>query len=98
MEKAFPLATETILEHPFVKQLQQVLPVTVVLHGSRCRLKLVGTDVAVAVSDFLRARNHETLSGLDGLNEQCSFQNGLMSSGIEPGHAPAHHLHIELSA
>lgn len=61
-------------------------------------MDLLSRDVAHAVGDLFEAGDLEALAGLDGLDEGCSLQQGVVRAGIEPGVAAAHGLDVELAA
>lgn len=58
----------------FPQQPQQILPIEILLHRLRQGFQLLGTDMAIAESNFLRAGNLQALPFLDGLDEQAGFQ------------------------
>ena len=59
---------------------------------------MLSRDVTHAVGDLFEAGNLEALTGLDGLNEGCGLQQGVVGAGVEPGVAAAHGLDVELLA
>lgn len=61
-------------------------------------MDLLSRDVAHAVGDLFEAGDFEALAGLDGLDEGCGLQQGVVGAGVEPGVAAAHGLDVELVA
>ena len=61
-------------------------------------MDLLSRDVAHAVGDFFEAGDLEALAGLDGLDEGCGLQQGVVGAGVKPGVAAAHGLDVELVA
>src|SRR6266568_9417235 len=60
-------------------------------------LKLVGADVSDPVRNLFRAGNHQSLSALDGLDKKSRLEQRIVCSGVEPRHASAHHLNLEIA-
>lgn len=77
---------------------QQVLAVVVLLERLGKLVNLLSRDVAHAVGDLFEAGDLEALAGLDGLDEGCGLQQGVVGAGVEPGVASAHGLDVELVA
>ena len=82
----------------FWLEAQQILAVVVFSERLGELVDLLSRDVAHAVGNLFEAGNLEALSGLDGLDEGCSLQQGVVRAGIEPGVAAAHGLDVELVA
>lgn len=61
-------------------------------------MDLLSRDVTHAVGDFFEAGNLEALASLDGLDEGCGLQQGVVGTGVEPGVAAAHGLDVEFVA
>lgn len=61
-------------------------------------MDLLSRDVTHAVGDFFEAGNLEALASLDGLDEGCSLQQGVVGAGVEPSVATAHGLDVKLVA
>lgn len=79
-------------------EVQQILAIVVLLKRLGELVNLLSRDVAHAVGNLFEAGNLEALAGLDGLDEGCSLQQGVVRAGIEPGVAAAHGLDVELVA
>lgn len=77
---------------------QQILAVVVLSKRLGELVDLLSCDVAHAIGDFFEAGDLEALTGLDGLDEGCGLQQGVVRAGIEPGVAAAHGLDVELVA
>lgn len=77
---------------------QQILAVVVLLERLGELVYLLSRDVAHAVGDLFETGDLEALAGLDGLDEGCSLQQGVVRAGIEPGIASAHGLDVKLVA
>ena len=79
-------------------EVQQILAIVVLLKRLGELVNLLSRDVAHAIGNLFEAGNLEALAGLDGLDEGCSLQQGVVRAGIEPGVAAAHGLDVELVA
>lgn len=77
---------------------QQILAVVILSKRLGELVDLLSRDVAHAVGNLFEAGNLEALASLDGLDEGCSLQQGVVRAGIEPGVAAAHGLDMELVA
>lgn len=77
---------------------QQILAIVVLSKRLGELVDLLSRDVAHAVGNLFEAGDLEALAGLDGLDEGCSLQQGVVRAGIEPGVAAAHGLDVELVA
>lgn len=82
----------------FWLEAQQILAVVVFSKRLGELVDLLSRDVAHAVGNLFEAGNLEALASLDGLDEGCSLQQGVVRAGIEPGVAAAHGLDVELVA
>src|SRR6266404_6372191 len=82
-------------KHLFFQQLQQVLSISVFLHGCCKCLQLAGTDVTTPKSNLFGTCDLQPLSLLDRLNEQPSFKQGFVCSRVQPGKAAPHDLRIQ---
>lgn len=61
-------------------------------------MDLLSRDVAHAVGNLFEAGDLEALASLDGLDEGCGLQQGVVRAGVEPGIAAAHGLDMEVMA
>ena len=77
---------------------QQILAVVVLSERLGELVDLLFRDVPHAVGNLFEAGDLEALASLDGLDEGCSLQQGVVRAGIEPGVAAAHSLDVELAA
>lgn len=77
---------------------QQILAVVILSKRLGELVDLLSRDVAHAVGDLFEAGDLEALAGLDGLDEGCGLQQGVVGAGVEPGIAAAHGLDVELVA
>ena len=82
----------------FWLEAQQILAVVVLLERFGELVDLLSRDVAHAVGNLFEAGDLEALASLDGLDEGCSLQQGVVGAGVEPGVATAHGLDVELVA
>lgn len=82
----------------FLLEAQQILAVVVLLEWLGELVNLLSRDVAHAVGDLFETGDLEALTGLDGLDEGCGLQQGVVGAGIEPGIASAHGLDVKLVA
>ena len=61
-------------------------------------MNLLSRDVTHAVGNLFEAGDLETLAGLDGLDEGCGLQQGVVGAGVKPCVAAAHGLDVKLVA
>lgn len=79
-------------------EVQQILAIVVLLKRLGELVNLLSRDVAHAVGNLFEAGDLEALTGLDGLDEGCGLQQGVVGAGVKPGVAAAHGLDVELVA
>src|ERR1051326_7468712 len=80
-----------------VQDAGQVFTVLVVFHFIGKSGQLGVRDVTHAESYFFRTSHLQALPFLDGLHEDGSLQQGMMTAGVEPCHTAAHGLNPQLA-
>src|SRR5580700_483572 len=76
----------------------QVYTVSAIVEGGGEAFELRGVDVSGAIGDLFGTGDLQSLALLDGLDESGSFEQRVVRAGVEPCHATAHDLGVQLAA
>src|SRR5438105_15482571 len=82
---------------PYTTLFRSVTAVRVLCHGVAEQFQSGRVDIAQAVCNLLRTRDFQALSALYGGDVLAGFEQRFVRAGVEPRHAPSHHLDRQLA-
>jgi hypothetical protein len=86
----------SVVLHRFLEHFPQIIPVIALPRLLHQFFKLSSIDEFLRQRDFFNARNLQSLTLFQRLNELRTAQQRIVSPGIKPRDAPPHRLHAQL--